>query len=89
MEALGLFPSLRYPDDPLYDKQWNLHTVDAPAGWRAGGGVGVTVAVIDTGVSRVPDLGGTVVLEPSNPTMEPMVFDPADVEVYGKVVITR
>ena len=30
--------------------------------------------------------GGTVVLEPSNPTMEPMVFDPADVEVYGKVV---
>lgn len=63
MEALGLFPALRYPDDPLYDKQWNLRTVDAPAGWRAGGGVGVTVAVVDTGVSRVPDLGGTVVLD--------------------------
>ncbi|MCK6505817.1 S8 family serine peptidase [Myxococcota bacterium] len=63
MEALGLVPTLRYPDDPLYAQQWNLRTVDAPAGWRAGGGVGVTVAVVDTGVSRVPDLGGTVLLE--------------------------
>ena len=30
--------------------------------------------------------GANVVLEPSNPTMEPMVFDPAEVEIYGKVV---
>ena len=29
---------------------------------------------------------GQVVLEPSNPTMEPMHFDPSEVEVYGKVV---
>jgi repressor LexA len=29
---------------------------------------------------------GNVVLEPANPTMEPMVFDPAEVQVYGKVV---
>ncbi|MDQ2678489.1 MAG: transcriptional repressor LexA [Actinomycetota bacterium] len=29
---------------------------------------------------------GQVVLEPSNPTMEPMHFAPAEVEVYGKVV---
>ena len=29
---------------------------------------------------------GRVVLEPSNPTMEPMVFDPSEVSVYGKVV---
>jgi repressor LexA len=29
---------------------------------------------------------GQVVLEPSNPTMEPMTFDPAEVQVYGKVV---
>ncbi|HMD45150.1 MAG TPA: transcriptional repressor LexA [Acidimicrobiales bacterium] len=27
-----------------------------------------------------------VVLTPANPTMEPMVFDAADVEIYGKVV---
>lgn len=29
---------------------------------------------------------GQVVLEPSNPTMEPMTFAPDDVQVYGKVV---
>ncbi len=29
---------------------------------------------------------GQVVLEPSNPTMEPMHFDPSEVQVYGKVV---
>jgi len=30
--------------------------------------------------------GSHVVLEPSNPTMEPMVFEPGEVQVYGKVV---
>jgi repressor LexA len=29
---------------------------------------------------------GKVVLQPANPTMEPMVFDPAEVQVFGKVV---
>jgi len=30
--------------------------------------------------------GAKVVLTPANPAMSPMVFDPADVHVYGKVV---
>jgi repressor LexA len=30
--------------------------------------------------------GGKVVLQPANPTMAPMVFDPVDVHIYGKVV---
>jgi repressor LexA len=30
--------------------------------------------------------GSKVVLTPANPTMEPMVFDPDDVSLYGKVV---
>ncbi|MFV0260467.1 MAG: transcriptional repressor LexA [Acidimicrobiales bacterium] len=30
--------------------------------------------------------GGKTVLTPHNPTMEPMVFDPADVTIYGRVV---
>jgi repressor LexA len=30
--------------------------------------------------------GGKVVLTPSNPTMDPMVFDPAEVQIFGKVV---
>jgi repressor LexA len=29
---------------------------------------------------------GKIVLRPSNPTMEELVFDPADVQIYGKVV---
>ena len=27
-----------------------------------------------------------IVLRPANPTMEDLVFDPADVQIYGKVV---
>lgn len=57
-----VFEALGYPDDPLYPRQWNLAKVGASAGWRAGSGAGVLVAVIDTGVSPVPDLGGTRVL---------------------------
>ncbi len=30
--------------------------------------------------------GGKVVLTPSNPRLEPMVFDPSEVTVFGKVV---
>ncbi len=30
--------------------------------------------------------GPKVVLSPANPTMRPMVFDPSDVRIYGKVV---
>lgn len=52
MQALG------WPDDPRYPEQWNLHQIGAAAGWRAGAGRGVTVAVLDTGVSAVEDLQG-------------------------------
>ncbi len=45
-----------YPNDPMYDRQWNFPMVGAQVGWRAGGGKGVIVAVIDTGVSPLPDL---------------------------------
>ncbi len=27
-----------------------------------------------------------IVLRPANPTMEDLVFDPSDVQIYGKVV---
>ncbi|MFH1468612.1 MAG: S8 family serine peptidase [Pseudomonadota bacterium] len=52
MQALG------YPDDPRWGEQWNMRLVGAPVGWRVGAGRGVTVAVIDTGVSPVSDLDG-------------------------------
>lgn len=44
------------PTDPGYGSQWNFPIVGAPAAWDATTGDGVTVAVIDTGVSPGPDL---------------------------------
>jgi repressor LexA len=37
-------------------------------------------------VKRYGRRGSKVVLTPANPTMEPMVFDQSDVDIYGKVV---
>lgn len=47
---------LGYPNDPGAAGQWNLARIGAPTGWRAGGGRGVIVAVIDTGVSPSDEL---------------------------------
>jgi serine protease len=53
-----------FPDDPLFEKQWNLAAMGAPAGWElTPRGAGVVVAVVDTGVTRVEDLEGTKILE--------------------------
>jgi serine protease len=48
-----------FPNDPCYSYQWHLRQIGLPAAWRLGQGRGAIVAVIDTGVSRVPDLEGT------------------------------
>jgi repressor LexA len=37
-------------------------------------------------VKTYRDEGSRVVLVPSNPSLEPMVFDPSDVAIFGKVV---
>ncbi|MCY7368894.1 MAG: S8 family serine peptidase, partial [Chamaesiphon sp.] len=47
------------PNDPQYSKQWHLHNINAERAWEETHGRGVTVAVIDTGVSMVPDLAKT------------------------------
>lgn len=49
----------KFPNDPLYGKQWNLRSINVEEAWKETQGEGVTVAVIDTGVSRVPDLKDT------------------------------
>jgi serine protease len=51
-----------FPDDPCFRYQWHLRQVSLPAAWALGQGRGVTVAVIDTGVSRVPDLRDTKIV---------------------------
>jgi len=48
-----------FPSDPCYRYQWHLNQIGLPAAWKLGQGAGAVVAVIDTGVSRVPDLAGT------------------------------
>lgn len=52
-------PSLIGPNDPMYAKQWNLQGIDIESAWKETKGKGITVAVIDTGVSPVPDLQQT------------------------------
>ena len=57
--------ALRVPNDPLYSQQWALSDpvggVNAPAAWDLQiGSSGVTVAVIDTGITTHPDLAGKI-----------------------------
>lgn len=47
------------PNDPDYTKQWNLKAIGMEQAWNETQGDGIVVAVIDTGVSRVPDLKDT------------------------------
>ena len=55
----------RVPNDPLFGQQWALSTaaggINAPAAWDLQiGSSGVTVAVIDTGITAHPDLVGRI-----------------------------
>lgn len=47
------------PNDPMYKDQWNLKAIDVEKAWAKTKGKGITVAVIDTGVSKVDDLKNT------------------------------
>ncbi|MCL4252002.1 MAG: S8 family serine peptidase, partial [Anaerolineae bacterium] len=51
------------PNDPLFDQQWALTAMSAPAAWAAlpGDAASVTVAVIDSGIcANHPDLAGRI-----------------------------
>lgn len=69
------------PNDPLYEQQWNLDVIGAPAAWQISRGEpNIIVAVLDTGVLlNHPDLKdnllpGYNVLEPGSP---PLDLDPS------------
>jgi len=47
--------------DPARGEQWALDTLRAETAWTSSTGTGVTVAVIDSGVARHPDLDGLFV----------------------------
>ncbi len=67
---LGLFVCTpvfaRVPNDPLYNKQWYLDKIGAPAAWDIGIGTQQTVvAVLDSGVDPDhPDLVGNIWVNP-------------------------
>src|SRR5207302_1449564 len=48
-----------FPNDVCFRYQWHMKQIGLPGAWKLGQGKGVIVAVIDTGVSRVPDLAST------------------------------
>ncbi len=50
------YQALEVPNDPEYSKQWNFRSINVESAWDETKGKDVVVAVIDTGVSRVPDL---------------------------------
>ena len=59
IEPNYIYHTLEAPNDPDYSQQWNLHNIHVERAWEETKGEGITVAVIDTGVSRVPDLRQT------------------------------
>ena len=50
------YQMLEVPNDPEYRKQWNFRNINVEPAWDQTKGAGITIAVIDTGVSQVPDL---------------------------------
>lgn len=59
VEPNYIYTALEVPNDPDYSKQWNLRSINVESAWDENKGSGVTVAVIDTGISKVPDLKDT------------------------------
>jgi serine protease len=63
IEPNYLYYALETPNDPDYSKQWNFRNINLEQAWDDTKGEGITVAVIDTGVSSVPDLAETKLVE--------------------------
>jgi serine protease len=59
IEPNYIYSALEIPNDPMYNKQWNLRSINVEAAWNETKGSGTTVAVIDTGISPVADLKET------------------------------
>ncbi len=59
IEPNYIYQAFIAPNDPDYGKQWNLRSINVEAAWDETKGRGATVAVIDTGISPVPDLAKT------------------------------
>ncbi|MFP4124194.1 MAG: S8 family peptidase [Coleofasciculus sp.] len=63
IEPNYIYSTFFVPNDPNYSQQWNLRSINVEAAWDETRGSGITVAVIDTGISPVPDLKDTKLVE--------------------------
>jgi serine protease len=63
IEPNYIYQAFKAPNDPQYSQQWNLRSINIERAWEETKGSGVTVAIIDTGVSLVPDLQQTEFVE--------------------------
>lgn len=63
IEPNYVYTALVAPNDPDYSKQWNLRSINIESAWSETKGKDITVAVIDTGISRVPDLKDTTFVD--------------------------
>ncbi|MCA1991859.1 MAG: S8 family peptidase [Coleofasciculus sp. S288] len=59
IEPNYIYQAFDVPNDPEYNKQWNLRSINIESAWDETKGSGVTVAVIDTGIALAPDLKNT------------------------------
>ncbi len=59
IEPNYVYSAFDVPNDPEYSQQWNLRSINVESAWDETKGSGITVAVIDTGISQVPDLKDT------------------------------
>ncbi|MEM9213549.1 MAG: DUF5942 domain-containing protein [Cyanobacteria bacterium P01_F01_bin.150] len=62
IEPNYIYRALDVPNDPDYSRQWNLKSINMEQAWSHSKGDGVTVAVIDTGISPVKDLANTTLV---------------------------
>ncbi len=53
----------KFPNDPLFPRQWNLQQINIEPAWAITKGKGSIVAVVGTGISRVSDLEKTEILD--------------------------
>lgn len=63
IEPNYIYHAYEVPNDPQYGQQWNMRSISIESAWDETKGSGVTVAVIDTGISQVPDLKNTKFVE--------------------------
>ena len=72
------------PNDPYFGDQWALREAGAPAAWDvATGNANVVIAVLDTGVTAIPDLDGAFVEGWAAPSTQRESAPGSTSDVYG------